>query len=239
MTEPLVASPSRTLVEAFDRISAHMHSSESLEDAYNRLCRIAVDTIAGCDSASISTVEPSGPVTHGPTDAWTIQGDNIQYEEGEGPCLDAAMQERWVYTRDMDMSDRWPATSVRLFGIGVRSMFACRLALDATPENTLGGLNLYSRTRDAFAEEDQLLAILLSSLGAVMVDGCRRQANLRAAVESRQVIGEAIGILRAQGDVTSDEAFEMLSRASQRMNMKLREVARQIAAGSVSSDQQP
>jgi hypothetical protein len=92
-------------------------------------------------------------------------------------------------------------------------------------------MNLYSTVEHAFTEEDQMLASLLASLGAVVVDASRQQAHLRAAIESRQVIGEAIGIIKAQGGVSSDQAFVMLSKASQRMNLKLRELARRIADG--------
>jgi hypothetical protein len=83
---------------------------------------------------------------------------------------------------------------------------------------------------DAFTESDQMLAILLASLGAVVVAAARQQDNLRAAIESRQVIGEAIGNLRAHDPSLSREAaFRMLSAASQRMNAKLRDVALRIA----------
>lgn len=224
--------PSRSLVEAFREMAARIHSSEDYEDTLARISWTAADTIE-CDAASISTLEPTGPVSHGITAALAEKGDRIQYEENEGPCLDAAMSERWIYTADMAVADQWPQSSRRLVEeLGIRSMFSCRLALDAAPHRTLGGLNLYSTKADNFGDDDQMLAILLSSLGAVVVDASRQQANLRAAIESRQVIGEAIGILRAQGDVSSQEAFEMLSRASQRMNIKLRDLARQIAEGS-------
>ena len=106
------------------------------------------------------------------------------------------------------------------------------MALDASPRKTLGGLNLYATRPRAFTAKDQMLAILLSSLGAVVIDSARQQEQLRAAIASRQVIGEAIGILRVQSNLTSNQAFEMLSRASQRTNVKLRELARQISEGS-------
>jgi transcriptional regulator with GAF, ATPase, and Fis domain len=233
MSQPQSAHVSRSLVEAFREMAAHVHSSEDYEDTYGRISATAVQTIKGCDAASISLIEETGPVSHGITDSLAQRGDLIQYETREGPCLDAAMAERWIYTPDMAAADRWPMSSRRLVDeLGVRSMFSCRLALDAAPNHTLGGLNLYSRGPEAFSEEDQLLAILLSSLGAVVVDASRQQAQLRAAIESRQVIGEAVGILRAQGNVSSDEAFQMLAKASMRMNVKLRDLARQISDGS-------
>lgn len=81
--------------------------------------------------------------------------------------------------------------------LGVGSMLSCRLALDVAPLHTLGGLNMYSTSRNAFTDDDKMLGLLLSSLGAVVIDASRQQVHLRAAIESRQVIGEAIGILRA------------------------------------------
>lgn len=71
-------------------------------------------------------------------------------------------------------------------------MFSLRLALEPTPSQTLGVLNLYSTTRDAFNERDQLLAMLLCAVGGIVVDGSHQQAHFHAATETRQVIGEAI-----------------------------------------------
>ncbi len=42
------------------------------------------------------------------------------------------------------------------------------------------------------------------------------------------MIGQAKGILMAEKDISADEAFDILRRASQRMNVKLREVAERI-----------
>ena len=53
----------------------------------------------------------------------------------------------------------------------------------------------------------------------------RQQQHLRAAIESRQIIGEAIGILRIRSNLSSQQAFEMLSEASKRTNIMLRELA--------------
>ncbi len=224
--------PTRALIDEFAQIAAHVHSSEDYEDSMRRITDAAVHAIDGCEVASISLLERSGPVTHAATGPLADRGDAIQYDENEGPCLDAAMHERWVYTRDLSASDRWPRSSTRLVTeLGVASMFSCRLALEAAPNQTLGGINMYATRTDAFSDADQMLAILLSSLGAVVVDASRQQAHLRAAIESRQLIGEALGIMRAQRSMSREEAFTALSNASQRMNVKLRDLAAQIAEG--------
>ena len=218
-------------MEAFSEIAQRVHSSENYEETMRSITETAVSAIGGCDSASLSLLEKTGPVTHAATSEVARDGDQIQYDEGEGPCLDAAFSQRWVYTPVVKADQRWPRSSTRLADeLGVGSMFSCRLTLEAAPNHTLGGLNLYAMSKDAFKEEDQMMSILLSSLGAVVVDASRQQAHLRSAIESRQLIGEAIGILRSQSDLSSEEAFAMLSKASQRMNVKLRDLAHQITA---------
>lgn len=221
--------PTAALVEAFATIASSIRASEDHEQTLRRITETAVDTVDGCEAASLSLVQGGTPVTRAATSPLATRGDQLQYDEGEGPCLDAAMHERWLYTPDVATDRRWPRSCGRMHReLGVGSMFSCRLTLDAAPKQTLGGLNLYATRRDAFDHDEQMLAILLSSMAAVVVDASLRLSQLRAALESRQVIGEAIGILRYQSNLSSDEAFEVLIRASQRMNIKLRDVARRI-----------
>lgn len=226
-----VPRPSRSVVEEFSEVAANVYSTEDYEESLGRITQAAVHAVEGCDAASLSLLEKAAPVTHAATADMAVVGDQIQYEEREGPCLDAAMDERWLYTPDLAHDPRWPRSSQRLVReVGAASMFSCRLSLEAAPQHTLGGLNLYSRRPDGFGEDDRMLAMLLASLGAVVVDASRQQVALRAALESRQVIGEAIGIVRSQSpNLSSEEAFAMLSRASQRTNVKLRDLARRIA----------
>jgi hypothetical protein len=209
--------------------------SGGFEDSLRRVTATAVIAIGGCESASISLLEKTGAVTRGATDQLALEGDQIQYDVGEGPCLDAAMHERWIYTPDLADDTRWPRSAARLAALGVGSMFSCRLALD----DRLGGLNLYASTAQAFDTRDQMLAILLASLGAVLVDAARQQQQLHDSIESRQVIGEAIGLMRAEADVSSQQAFDVLANASQRTNIGMRDLARQIANGTLTGTEPP
>jgi transcriptional regulator with GAF, ATPase, and Fis domain len=222
-----------SLILEFAELARHVHASEDFPGSLAQITSTAEQAIGGCEAASISLLTRDGPVTFGATDALAEEGDQIQYEEGEGPCVDAAMEEQWIYTPDLAVDPRWPRSAARLsLHLGVHSMFSSRLTLDTAPNDTLGGMNMYATRSDAFSEQDQMLALLLSSLGAVVVDASRQQEHLRQAIQSRQVIGEAIGILRAQSNLTSQQAFLMLSRASQRENVKVRDLAQQIADGS-------
>ena len=215
------------LTDLFTDFAAALDPAEGHDAGIKRITALAQGGIDACAAASMTVVNANGTVaTEGATTSLAEDGDQIQYEENEGPCLDAAMTERWVRSDDLEASVRWPRSARRLVDeLGVRSMLSCRLAADVAPQSTLGGLNLYSLEPSGFSDDDVLLAVVLASLGGVVLNAAREQSNLRAALESRQVIGEAIGILRAQSNVTSDEAFVMLTQASQRMNVKLRDVA--------------
>jgi GAF domain-containing protein len=222
-----------SLIMEFTELARQVHAAEDFPWSLAQITSTAQRAIGGCEAASISLLTRDGPVTYGATDALADEGDQLQYEEGEGPCLDASMEEHWVYTPDLAVDPRWPRSAARLsLQLGVQSMFSIRLTLDAAPHDTLGGLNMYATRPHAFSEQDQMMALLLASLGAVVIDASRQQEHLRQAIQSRQIIGEAVGILRAQSDLTSQQAFEMLSRASQRENVKLRDLAQQISDGS-------
>jgi AmiR/NasT family two-component response regulator len=93
----------------------------------------------------------------------------------------------------------------------------------------MGAMNFYGAEPGMFSEEDQHLAILLAAVTAVTLDATEHRAQLAEALETRSVIGQAMGILMAQSDVTSAAAFDQLRAASQRMNMKLRDLAQAIA----------
>jgi transcriptional regulator with GAF, ATPase, and Fis domain len=233
------ASTSRApdrLVQAFDEIASRIKVLPDLDQTLHQVTLSATQTLPGCDAASISLVQKRGnPVTVGATGELAMKGDSIQYDEGEGPCLDATMTQRWVYTPDAGADQRWPRSSARMAEeLDVGSLLSCRLSMDASPARTLGGLNLYSTSRDAFDEQSRTLGLLLSTLAAVVVDASRREAQLHLALQSRAVIGEAVGMLRSQSNISSQDAFAMLVNASQRMNVKLREVAQEITARSAS-----
>jgi hypothetical protein len=232
MSAPFPTHPAQPLVDAFGRMADRVHlSGENDADAYTRMADAAVVAFAGCDGASICTLDATGPVSHGVAGSLAGRADQIQFQEGEGPCLDSAMRGRWVYLPDMEAAGRWARSCERLVDeLAVHSMLCCRLATGGAPAVTLGGIGLYSLSLDGFSATDQLLATLLCSLGGLVVSAARQQANLHGAIASRQVIGEAIGILRAQSKLTSDQAFDMLVSASMRSNVKLRDIARQIAS---------
>ena len=93
----------------------------------------------------------------------------------------------------------------------------------------MGALNLYATALDAFDESDVALGSVFAVHASVAMAAARRQDNLEQKAENRDVIGRAKGILMARSGVSDEEAFAMLKAASQRMNVKLRDIAKGIA----------
>ena len=162
--------------------------------------------------------------TSAPTDPLTIQLDALQYELREGPCYDAVTEANVTYAADIGQDLRWPHFGPRAAALGVRSQMAIRLHADA---RTRTGLNLYSRQQAAFEEPDDVIS-LFASHARVALGYAKEVDNLTAAVFSRKLIGQAIGIVQERYQMSEERAFEFLVRVSQTSNIKLRVVAQEI-----------
>jgi GAF domain-containing protein len=194
--------------------------------ALDKIVRLAVENLDACEFAGISFVE--GRKITSPASSNDIPKilDGIQSETGEGPCIDAIKEHEVFQTGDLRREKRWPNFSSRGHEeTGVASILSIRLFVE---EDTMGALNLYSTTPDAFDDSDVALATVFAVHASVAMSAARKQESLEKKAETRDVIGRAKGILMARSGVTDDEAFAMLKSASQRMNVKLRDIAQTI-----------
>ncbi|MGI9119771.1 MAG: GAF and ANTAR domain-containing protein [Acidimicrobiales bacterium] len=200
----------------------------SVQATLERMVRLAVETIEGCDHAGISYVEGRRITTPAASDEIPGKVDAIQYEVDEGPCLDAIREHEMFQTDDLTLERRWPRFSQRVVReTGVVSMLSFRLFVD---EDTLGGLNLHSKKKAAFDADDRAVGSVFAAHAAIALSAAVKQQQLEEAVQTRDVIGQAKGILMARQSLTAEQAFDILRRASQRLNIKLKEVADRVAA---------
>ncbi len=213
--------------ETFAEVARILLAEHNVEATLARIGQLAVQTVDGCDHAGISLIEGRNVTTVGSSDEVPDLVDAIQYEVDDGPCLDAIRRHQ-VFTVDhLSAEKRWPQFSRRAAEeTGVESMLALRLFVE---EDTMGALNLYSRTPCAFGPEAQVMATVFAAHAAVALRGARREEQFHDALRSRDVIGQAKGLLMAREGMTADEAFETLRKGSQRLNIKLREVAERVA----------
>lgn len=155
--------------------------------------------------------------------------DETQYQDGFGPCLEAAQSAGTANIPDMAAETRWPAFTRRALAAGVHSSLSVALPMQ---EAVLGALNIYA-TRPAIFDQDAIeLARTFAGYAAVVIANARLYQgtaalaeNMRRAMETRAVIEQAKGILVAQQHCTPEQAFELLTRLSQTSHRKLRDCA--------------
>jgi hypothetical protein len=216
---------------SFSETARSLFAAGSVTDTLFRVVELAVSTIEGCDFAGLFLLDTGVVTTPVHTNPLAAEVDSLQHQTNEGPCLDAIAHRLIFYADDLSRDLRWLRFAPQATRAGVRSV----LALPLSPDTPLGALSLYARYPTAFGVVDRAKAAILVSMASLALsvahsheDEERRAANLHAALSSRETIGEAMGILMERERITPDQAFDVLRRASQHLNVKLREVAQNL-----------
>ena len=216
---------------------AGRRSIRDLEETLRQIVVAAVQTVPGVDAGSISMTQDGRVETRHPTSAEIGKLDQVQSELHEGPCITALEEpppSGLVVARDFAGADveRWPRFAPRAVEAGYRALMSSQLSADGRMR---AALNLYSATPDAYDDESRTMAGLFGVQASMLLYGSDTAANLLRAVDSRDLIGQAKGILMERFKIDDDAAFQMLVRSSQETNMKLAAVAQwlttSIAAG--------
>jgi len=202
---------------------------EGLTDQQHALAVITEGAAAIIDGVEHSAaVVPAGPAR---MEALSVYGSlpplvvGLQNEVGEGPCLEALSQTSQVVVNDVSAETRWPVFSTRLKPMGVGSMICTPLTVE---NKVVGSLTLASSRPHAFDEESIGLAEVFAAHATLALVGAEEVRNLKAMASSRDVIGQAKGILMERFQLTNQEAFAVLVRLSQHHNVKLRVLCEQL-----------
>ena len=220
------------LAETFAEISGVLLAQPDVQCTLDKMCALLVDTVEGCNHSVVTLVRnqhldsPAASDDVGPT------VDAIQFEVHEGPCVEAIREHHTVVTDDLITETRWPHFSRRAVeATGVRSMMAFRLFVAG---DTLGSLNLYSKQPGAFTDESWAVGTIFAAHASVALRAARTKedlARLREVVETRELIGQAKGILMARRGISSEAAVELLCRGAERLRIELRELANRVVQG--------
>lgn len=229
----------RDLVRYFADLARRLMAEETVEATMQVIVDAAVELIEGCDHASISHMRGQSLISASSNDAIGVALDGIQTGAEEGPCLDANRTGEVMATGDLRSDPRWPVYGPHAVeATGVHSSLA--LPLD-DGRRTVGALNLFADRPGTFGDEgsdpdaEAIASILAAHATPALVASLLRE-DMAAALASRDVIGQAKGMLMARAGVDEEEAFALLRRASQRMQVKLAEVARRLVRGELSAE---
>jgi GAF domain-containing protein len=211
------------LAEKLAELARSMQEEKGLENTLTAIVHAAANTVPGADEASITAVTGRRAVrTVAASGELARSVDQAQYETGQGPCLSSLYEHETVRLSDLSTEQRWPDFAARAATLGVGSMLTVQLYVDG---DDLGALNLHSRHRDAFTDESEQVALMFAAHAAVAFAGAQAQEQMQAAVDSRDLIGQAKGILIERYKISGQEAFRLLVVASQTTNIKLYQVA--------------
>lgn len=215
------------LLELLAGIALELSEAETLQATMQRVVDLAEQLIVACHGASLMLISKGGMIeTPAHSSRTALDSDRAQYETGEGPCLDAIRDEPRVVLNDLQADRRWPAYRARASELGIGSMLAFRLFVSG---DTIGALNLYSREVDAFDMRSQVVGQVFAMHASVALKASLTEAALDTMLRSRDVIGQAKGIIMARRRMTADMAFEALRDLSQRRNQRIHELAQKIA----------
>jgi GAF domain-containing protein len=208
----------------------------TMQQTLTRVVRYAEQAIPAAEMTGITMLVDGRARTAVFTDDSAPEIDSAQYETGIGPCLDAFRHQSVFVVHDLTKDDRWPPFSEAAEAHGIRSTMSIPLVAN---HEGVGAMNFYSRTPDGFSEIDVDVASQFAVQASVVLanaqaywDAHQLSENLATAMQSRAVIEQAKGILMGAQRCTADEAFQILVRASQRENRKLRDIAEELVGRS-------
>ena len=203
-----------------------LYRPRSLDDTLQTIVEVACNSVPGFDHVGIATMEKRGDVeTRAFTGDLVRPLDEIQYTLREGPCSATLQGTDAVSVSSLRDEHRWPAYVPQARAVGVRSQLAVKLYLD---DDTLGGINFYSTTSDEVSEDAQALSRLFATHAAIALGHAQEREALTTGLQSRRVIGQALGLLMERYQMTEDRSFAFLVRASSHRNIKLRAVAEEL-----------
>ena len=224
------------LAGEFVRLAENLLNATTVQGVLERVTNAARVAIPGSDLVSVTLRTDSGFSTPVYTDDLALKLDEVQYRLGEGPCVEATRTPGFglTYSRDLAQSVDYPTFGPAAAEMGVHSV----LAVGLFPRGDIprfGALNIYAHQVAGLDELDRDLALILAAhastalAGTVASTAAELEAlQLRQALQSRDVIGQAKGILMERRGISADEAFDVLRRASQSLNIKLTTVAQTL-----------
>ncbi len=210
-----------------------VYSGESYESVHESLCKSAVELVDGCDHASLMLRKNGRAVTVAASDETARRVDQMEQQLNEGPCLDAMDEDEpdQHMSPDLTTGSKWSKLAARILTeTEVRGMAGFRIRQEG---QKVGALNIFSDTPGALTEHSLEQAIMLTAFASVALAALERgeeASTLRRGLESNREIGKAIGLLMAMHDIDDDQAFQMLAKVSQEMNVKVAEVAGRVIA---------
>jgi len=193
----------------------------------HELNRDAAEFVPGAQYAGISLITRKGAIeTPAYTHRYAVVLDDIQRRHQEGPCLAAACGHHIIRVDDLSVEQRWPRYQpAAIAATPVRSILSLQLFAD--PQH-MGALTLYAEPTHVFDDDSVELGLIFATHTALTWNLLRRDEQFKSALASRDIIGQAKGMIMERFNIDAVQAFELLKRLSQNSNAPVAEIARRL-----------
>ncbi len=224
----------------FSALAEIIYQGSDADQVYAAICVAATLVVSGCDHASLLVRRDGRYVTVGASDRIAQQVDDLERLAKDGPCVDAIEEETPQIETDLTSPNQWPQLAARVVAeTPVRGAMGFRILVD---KRKTGALNLFSDKAGVFDTQSAGQAVVLASFASVAINAVASGedvSTLRRGLLSNREIGKAVGMLMMLHGVDEQEAFNVLRRYSQDLNIKLADVARSVidTRGKVSFDE--
>jgi GAF domain-containing protein len=214
------------LAQKMADLARRVAAPSNVEEVLSNVTATALEIIPGVDVAGVLLITKGGKFeTHAGTSDLAVELDRLQEKFNEGPCLEAAVDELIVRTDDFQGEQRWPRYARSVVELGVRSGLSFKLY---TSKTTAGALNLFAFEPNMFDSQSEAIGSVLAAHAAAAILASRHGEQLESALTSRDLIGQAKGIIMERFKVDAVRAFELLRELSQSSNTKLVDVAQSV-----------
>jgi hypothetical protein len=224
------------------RILGLLNGSDGTDLGTKRLCDVCVEVtrVSGAGIMLMSGPHPRGSVCA--TNTVSALVEDLQYDLGEGPCLDAYHGDRPVLEPDLADPERvrWPALAGPALNAGVRALFGFPLQVGAA---RLGALNLYRDRPGSLTDDQHADALVMADVAAQAIlllqanaPPGKLAAELELGADFKYVVHQAAGMVAAQLEVSVGDALVRLRAYAFGNDRPLAEVARDVVARTVRFD---
>lgn len=214
-----------SIARAMRQVAAGVKEHIPIDTTLAELTRAAVELIDGVDYADVLLISNGEFRSISPTSPIATQASKAQEQTSQGPCVDAADRDVIVRCSDLESDRRWPQFAREARAAGVLSVVSLRLY---THDADSGALNLLGAERGSLSAEGEALGAMLATQAALLMISADREQQFESALASRDVIGQAKGIIMERFAVDAIQAFELLKRVSQESNTPVRHIAERL-----------
>lgn len=218
-----------SIVQLLTRVRAALTDLDQFatpDHLLDQILHMATRLVPGAEDAGIALAVDGQLHTVAAAGDAALAADDMQRALGHGPTHDVLTEQRTLRIADVSSDPRWTEFGPLAAELGVRAVLACPLPM---PRKGLGVLSVYSSIPAAFDPAAELVLPVFAARAAIAIAYADTVTNLRRAIESRQVIGQAVGILMERHRISAKQAFDTLVSTSQRSHIKLRELATRIS----------